>query len=393
MVSLDNAGGRTRTRWLEAVCTVAVGMGGAAGCTVTRDAGALTTSESVGAGSTTGDWVGTAGSPTTLDDNSTGGAPDKLDISSPDVPQMLCASVEQSTIIAEGPSDIIIVVDRALEPVSLDSTLANFSELIGDGDIEDVRVVLLSGYPPDGACIDAPPLGIEQCPLADDNPPMYRHFDETIEGDTLLTQVLSTHSQWAATMRSDAWKHIWILSSQDASMPTEEFREAFAALDATYARHTVHVMAPMVIEAGGDCSGVSAGQAWANAPEYEALAMQTGGVFENMCNYNLKVLFEELLDRIQTVALSCVYDIPPPPDGLLFDKGKVNVDFDDGFGSLTVGYVEDPALCPGVGNGWHYDNVNAPSQILMCPQTCSRFESLEVASVEIRFGCTTVPAG
>ena len=47
----------------------------------------------------------------------------------------------------------------------------------------------------------------------------------------------------------------------------------------------------------------------------------------------------------------------------------------------------------GVNNGWYYDDFADPQRILMCPQTCARFEALQAASIDIRFGCTTIPAG
>ena len=66
--------------------------------------------------------------------------------------------------------------------------------------------------------------------------------------------------------------------------------------------------------------------------------------------------------------------------------------FDDGFGTQTVGWVETAAECAGVKNGWYYDDLVDPQQILICPQTCARFQDLQEASIEIRFGCTTIPA-
>jgi hypothetical protein len=126
---------------------------------------------------------------------------------------------------------------------------------------------------------------------------------------------------------------------------------------------------------------------------YVELAAATGGVFEPLGNFNVGELFDQRLDRIQEVALSCEYEIPTPPEGQVFDKGRVNVDYDDGFGLQTIGYVDSASECAGVGNGWYYDDVDAPTAILMCPQTCGRFKAADEASIELRFGCATVPAG
>lgn len=358
------------------------------GCTVTRDAGALT-----GTGGSSGDAEGTSStSGSQADSEGTTEETEKLDLGTFDLPTDECVSVAQTTMIEEGPSDIIIVVDHTVSHDLLEATFQNFSLLIGNDDLEDVRVVMIAGYPSEGGgvCVDEAPLGTGECPSNDDNPPMYLHVDEQIQASTLLSQVLNTHDAWDPQMRSDAWKHIWVVSSADASMPTEAFVAALEDLDASFERLTVHAMVPLV---AGDCSALLPGTEAGATDNYVALATATGGVVESLCNYSLKVLFNEMLDTIHEVALSCTYEIPAAPDDQVFDRERVNVDYDDGFGLQTIGHVNDASDCSGVPNGWYYDDPGVPSQILMCPQTCARFGTLQEASIEIRFGCATVPAG
>ncbi len=359
----------------------------AGGCVVTGDAGSLTTAATDVAPSTSG----SSSSSTSLGETSTSDG-QKLDLAMPDVEVVECQSVMETTTIGEAPSDIVIVVTDGLVGTTLESILQNFSLLIGNDQIEDVHVVMLAGYPPDGACIDAPPLGVEQCPTNDDNPPIYRHFAEVVEPDTALQQLLDAYPQWSVALRPEARKHVLVLSSGDAALDVEAFDSAFVALDPTLAGYVFHAMAPGA-DVEGDCSFVEPGEPWSPATGYLALAEATDGVFENACNFNLKVLFEELLDRIAEVALSCEYDIPPPPEGLVFEKDKVNVDYDDGVALQTVGWVETAAECASVDTGWYYDDIDDPQRILMCPQTCALFQTLQEASIEIRFGCTTIPAG
>ena len=359
------------------------------GCTVTRDAGALT-----GSGGSSGEHEGTSSTGANqADSEGTTEDTEKLDFGTFDLPNDECVSVAQTTMIEEGPSDIIIVVDHTVSHNLQEATFRNFSQLIGNDDIEDVRVVMVAGYPSEGGgvCIDEAPLGTGECPSNDNNPPMYLHVDEQIQASTLLSQVLDTHDTWGPQMRSDAWKHIWVVSSADASMPTDAFVAALEDLDASFERLTVHAMVPLV--AGADCSILLPGTQAGATDNYVALATATGGVVESLCNYNLKVLFTEMLDKIHEVALSCTYEIPAPPDDQVFDRERVNVDYDDGFGLQTIGHVDGASDCLSVTNGWYYDDPSVPSQILMCPQTCARFGTLQEASIEIRFGCATVPAG
>jgi len=355
-------------------------------CTVTRDAGSLGSGES---GSST-DPADTS-SAASADSTSEASSQPQLDLAGADTSTEECASVTQSTVIEEGPSDILIVIDQATAEVNVDTILSNFSLLIGNDSIMDLQVVLIAGYPADGggACIDEPPLGVGECPENDDNPPMYRHIDETIAAPTLLDQVLARADEWQPTLREGAWKHVWILSGAGADSSTDDFVDALLDIDAGFERLTVHAMVPTA--PASDCSAIVGGGPIDTAQAYVDLATSTGGIVVPLCDYNVDELFDSLLDSIHTVALSCSYDIPEPPAGEVFQPDQVNVDYDDGFGLQTIGHVETAADCASVGNGWYYDAA-LPTKILMCPQTCQRFGALSNASIEIRFGCATVPA-
>lgn len=348
-------------------------------CVVSGDVGALTGTDATPSSTSTGSSSSEA---------STADA-EKLDVASRDLPTTECHSVSAETTIEIGPSDIIVVVDREMSDAEMESIFRNFSQAIGNDGIDDVQVITIAGYPPDGVCIDEPPLGIGECPTNDDNPPLHRRVEETIEAPTLLAQLLDTAPTWSPWIRPDAHTHVWVLARRDANLSTAAFDADFSQLVDGY---TFHAIAPEGPEDTGDCGAVEPGASWAPAPQYASLVESTDGVFEDACNFNVGTLFERLLDRIHETALSCEYDIPPPPDGLVFEKGKVNVQYDDVAGPHTVGFVEDPQDCVDFEDGWHYDDAVDPQRILMCPQTCARFEALSDASIEIVFGCTTIPA-
>jgi len=95
----------------------------------------------------------------------------------------------------------------------------------------------------------------------------------------------------------------------------------------------------------------------------------------------------------QYAPVPCTYDIPPPPDGLVFDKTKVNVEFSTlTTASQPIGAVNTEADCGSVANGWHYDDPSNPKQVLVCSQTCTMLQAAAGATVDIVFGCDTVPA-
>ena len=356
----------------------------AAGCVVSGDAGALTTTDSETTSQATTTTSSTSG------DASTG--PDKLDVGARDVATQECVSVGQTTTITERPSDVLVVVDRALDGDQMAIVFDNLSLAIGNELVEDIRVVMIAGLPPDGVCVSEPPLGIGQCPSADHNPPLYRHIEEAIDGSTLLQQLLDTSSSWVEFLRADARTHVLVMATREPTMDPQTFDAAFETLSPSLVGYTMHVLSPYN-EPPDTCSTVAMGETWSQAEGLRGLSVATGGLDQNVCNYFLDDLFSTLLDSFEVVSLACEYEIPPAPDGLVFDQGEVNVDYAGGGSLETVGYVESLSDCPSVTDGWYYDDNLTPDEIRMCPQTCARFQMLAQASIEIRFGCTTIPAG
>ena len=95
---------------------------------------------------------------------------------------------------------------------------------------------------------------------------------------------------------------------------------------------------------------------------------------------------ENALGQIKN-ALSCEYGIPAPPNGQQLDYNSVNVVYTPTGGQAdTLTYNKD---CQG-GAGWHYDDPNKPSRILICQSSC---DSIKAASgngkIELQFGCAT----
>jgi hypothetical protein len=86
--------------------------------------------------------------------------------------------------------------------------------------------------------------------------------------------------------------------------------------------------------------------------------------------------------------MSCEYDIPPPPPGLLkVDTNLVQVIYTP---ASTGEEEEVPKLdsyadcAHSTNGGWYYNRTIDPSRILVCPCTCARFQA---GRTEIRFGC------
>ena len=102
-------------------------------------------------------------------------------------------------------------------------------------------------------------------------------------------------------------------------------------------------------------------------------------------------LFAALAQSVtQGLSLPCTYALPTPPNGETLDPMKVNFVYTPTGGSpQTIVNVGSLAGCNG-GPGWYYDNPSAPTQIIVCPATCSILEADGTGAVSVEFGCSTV---
>lgn len=94
------------------------------------------------------------------------------------------------------------------------------------------------------------------------------------------------------------------------------------------------------------------------------------------------------IGAIKKASLGCNYALPAPPSGKTLDIGSVNVNYTPGGGALTT--LPYSADCSNA-NGWHYDNPAAPTQIVMCPASCTTLQNDKSGgAIDIVFGCATV---
>jgi len=114
----------------------------------------------------------------------------------------------------------------------------------------------------------------------------------------------------------------------------------------------------------------------------QAFLVDTGG--------NVNQQFLDAMNAIRHAALGCNYLIPTPTDGNP-DYGEVNVVYSPmGQSGITFPNVPNMAACPANGNGWYYDNPNQPTQIVLCPSSCTLVEGDMTGEVDVTLGCSTV---
>jgi len=122
-----------------------------------------------------------------------------------------------------------------------------------------------------------------------------------------------------------------------------------------------------------------------------AAAGGTMTAFHVDTNGNAQQQFLDAMNKIRGSVLACSYIIPKPAMGML-DYGKVNVEYVPGGGGMpvTIPKVANKAACPPNGMGWYYNSDIAPTQIILCDDTCTQISMDAKAQVNVVLGCTTV---
>jgi hypothetical protein len=108
---------------------------------------------------------------------------------------------------------------------------------------------------------------------------------------------------------------------------------------------------------------------------------------------NVTAQFLAALNAIRGQALGCTYSLPSL-DGGTADLTKVNVQYTPGSGGAPelIPQAPDQAHCQATSDAWYYDSATAPTQIVLCPQTCATVGADATGRVDVLVGCrTTVP--
>ena len=312
-----------------------------------------------------------------------------------------CESLTDEADVGALPQDIIFVIDNSgsmsLEASFVQAQMNSFSIQIEAANV-DSHIVLISAYPTDddaGVCID-PPTGGGGCPGADNNLPTFLHVNSGVGSNNALQKLLDHYPDYQDVLRPTAVTHIVAVTDDNSDLNAAAFTDQFSALAPNLGDFIFHgIIAPEdPVEAcllGTTCCLLAADK----GDVYQDLIAATGGVEGNLCEQQFQPIFQAVAQQIIGGAvLACSYEIPPPPDGEVFDPDEVNVEFDDGAGgTLEIGRVDSAADCAGVMDGWYYDNPADPQVIHVCPQTCDKIQGFASASIAIKFGCETIPAG
>jgi hypothetical protein len=318
------------------------------------------------------------------------------------------------------PADVILVIDNSGSMTDeADEVQASMNDFVATitAAMIDVHIILISADSNDeqGICVPAP-LGSGSCPNDDNQPGGFMHVMTGVGSNDGLQKILDAYPTYSSFLRPNGTRTIGIITDDESSKDAATFMSEIVALDPTFADLTFHgIVAPYDLDQtaclpcnlSGMCTScdpccgpdpVLGLGCFSYAEEegvvYKNLANMSGGVIGNLCLQEFSPMFQAMATAvIGGSQVSCVYDIPDPPNGDTIDYGKVNVEFYPTPTSMPEDFFNVPgggADCGTSTDGWYYDNPSSPTQILLCPDTCTYAQMAPEGEVRVLFGCATV---
>jgi hypothetical protein len=96
--------------------------------------------------------------------------------------------------------------------------------------------------------------------------------------------------------------------------------------------------------------------------------------------------FQAAIEKIRGVSVACNIELPLPPDRRAFEKDSVAVGYASAGARTDLHYDEGCADAA----SWHYDDVTAPTEVVLCPDTCTAVQAAPGAKLSVDFTCQPV---
>ena len=316
-------------------------------------------------------------------DDSGDDGPGPIDASTeptPDAPA--CAAASAMAMETVLPVDIIWVIDNSgsmdTEETRVQNNMNAFAQAI-DGSGTDYHVIVIT----DTSHIQVPP------PL---NPgPHFLGVNLNIQSHDALEKLVMSYPMYQSFLRPNSIKHIVVVTDDESDLSQSGFEAQLAALTAPGFGTGWRFHAVVAEDPPWDFTSHCFTLAADVGQTYIDLQVDHMGVFFSLCDTDWSPLFVTLAEAVtDDIALPCTFDIPPPPDGMTLDPTRVNFVYTPTGGTpITIPNVGTMAGC-GSNNGWYYDNPAMPTQIIVCPATCTTLEGDPTGMVTVEFGCGTI---
>ncbi len=330
-----------------------------------------------------------------------------------------CGDASSVANLEKLPADLIIAVDNstsmALESAQVKSYVNTLVGALTASNI-DAHVVIISKGSNNtifdlletGVCLPQP-LGSGSCP-EDENLPAYRHVFEEVASTDALDKIISTYDQWKGSLRPDATKTFLVVSDDESDTSAQDFTNALAQLDPPITDFKFNAI--VASQEGPISCGICAVTGCQNCANpccdkglacfpvsqkvgqtYLDLQTQTSGIYGDLCSQSFAPVFSDMATAvIEHTPIACHFDIPTPPQGVIVPD-ETNVDFIPTQNSTPQAVYNVPSEhdCT-INGGWYFDNGYNPTEIFLCPSTCSLVQESTAGEVHVKFGCATETA-
>jgi hypothetical protein len=306
--------------------------------------------------------------------------------------------------------DIIWVVDASGsmldEQMKIGQNLAAFADDITKASL-DVHIVMMTTTAAIPViCPVTPDDPLANSPLATD--PRYKFIDSRVDSHNALDVAHDSFSMYSSFLRPNASTQFVIVSDDESTYKGGASADARAAsfhmdmvglLGHEFTLHTISSDGPtacgdpncMPDVSTGICVFVMLGcGAAAPGTTYYDLAATTHGLTASICESDWNKVFAPLTAAvIASAPLPCNYAIPEAPTGESLDPAEVNVHWQSPAtpADMLFGKTANAAGCQ-TQLGWYYDDDAQPTQVLLCPSSCSQVAA--GGTLSIGFGCATI---
>ena len=320
-----------------------------------------------------------------------------------------CTSVHETATPGRGPADVIFVMDNTPsmedEIADVRANMNTFSQTVADEGL-DLHIIVISCLPGDcgshdtwhGICVEPPVGAVDGCneggPYDDTNLPSYLHVSVPVPSTQGLAKVIETYADWSFMIRDNSAKHVVVVSDDDDDWTAQQFIDALVALDPRFVGFQAHGIfsflskeAACAISDTEPCCEFSAPDG--EGAVYKELVALTGGLSGDMCLQDFAPVFGVFADAVvESAQISCEWAIPAPPEGETLNPNLVNVEsIDSDDQSTFIGRVMSSEDCAHVDHAWYFDDVDNPTTIYVCPQTCEWLQGDPGSQMIIHFGC------
>lgn len=301
--------------------------------------------------------------------------------------------------------DILFIVDASGSmSEELQQTQANintFAQTIGKSGL-DYRVLMIAG---DDICVP-PPLGGVSCAS---KPPQFHKVPVHVESTDALTILLDTYDNttsgggwgnhkapipWRDLVRPEAVKIFVAITDDESEIQDTAFDAALLAkkpagmFGSPQQRNYIFNSIVGWSKGTPSMSTATCGTAVNTGLVYQRLSKLTGGLVDSVCEVSYAGVFNNLAKGV-TKRLACQLDMPKDENGDEVDPTKVQVEYTPGDGSdaRKLVQVTGPTKCGKVADGWFYDDPDAPTQVILCPKTCTEVSEDTEAEMNVLVGC------